>query len=338
MKRNLSYLLIACILISSIFTMTGFAESETLTPFVENDFIGMTDLERGIAKMQIMGFSDQFINDLSENEIVTKYADAVSYTATDSYYKEVPNMLAFSTTDNSNVGSSLIEITEEEFNAMPVSSELPHIAVEGGIQPYAENTTTYGLLKLTMGATHQGGGNYYFYARYEWTSPPSYRAKDVFGISKDSNTATNSSTFYSVTKYREKKYQIYMGAGGATTSLLTDYEYWDERYSNGWDHYGPGGYAVEANLPNDYWPVQMVVGTFATGYLYSEFRGYMSYDGSVTYPSSSANFNLFNTYAHQTGGYLWGFSVSIPGGAAISVSPQAQYDTKIRDILVQYRP
>lgn len=336
--RKLTSLLLAVLVIFSAMGSTTFAanaESINTIFFEETDFEGLSELERGKTKLSIMGFDEDIIEELSENEIITKYANAISYSINNKYYKEVPASSDIATASlNSQIDNgpsvNLVEITEEEFLELSEENieELPAIQIGNMAQPMTENTNTYGTLKLTTGATHQGSGNYYFWSRYEWTTAPDYRGKDIFGFSKDSNVALNSSDFYSVTKYTQKKYQLYAGTGGVTSTLLSTNEIWDERYEGEWDYNGTGGYAVEANLPSDVWPVQMLQGTFQTGYLYSGMKGYMSCNGSVTHPTLPTTFNVFTTYAHQTASYILNFDVSIPAGASISVQPTSKYDTK----------
>jgi len=340
--RRLLSIGMACIMIVSMVSTNVFAseqvESNTIF-FNEADFIGLSDLERGIAKLEIMGFDEDLINDLSENEIITKYSNAVSYSKNDKYFKEIPanDNVAVASLD-SEVGLNLVEISEAAYNEI-VANNLEtetNTTIENELQPLTENTLTYGTLKLTTGATHQGGGDYYFWSRYEWTTPPDYRGKDIFGLSKDSNVALKDSEFYSVTKYTKKTYQYYAGTSAVTRTLISSNEIWDERYEGDWDYNGTGGFAVEANLPDDFVPVQMLQGTFQTGYTYTDMKGYMSCDGSVTHPTVNTNFNIFTTYGHQKSYYMFGFGVSIPGGASISVQPTSDYETKSCSIYERY--
>ena len=138
--RKLTSLLLAVLVIFSAMGSTTFAanaESINTIFFEETDFEGLSELERGKTKLSIMGFDEDIIEELSENEIITKYANAISYSINNKYYKEVPASSDIATASlNSQIDNgpsvNLVEITEEEFLELSEENieELPAIQIE----------------------------------------------------------------------------------------------------------------------------------------------------------------------------------------------------------------
>lgn len=158
----------------------------------------------------------------------------------------------------------------------------------------ATNTKENSWMKLTLRTSHLGQGWIDVRCEYTWLSNPFVRYTDVIAITFDSRVVLQEGTGRAKLKWTN------------SSGLLTTVDYDSEvKYS------GSGAYVL-VDIP---------------GWGNTDMYGYMSVDGKVNYISNSTvSFNNWGYYAHKTSVVDLSFSVSLPAGGGITLTPKDIFD------------
>ncbi len=265
-----------------------------------------TSYNDAVSNMLSMGFSQQYINDLNEEEIL-KYKNATLYSSDEKYVKII----------SSENGSKVIESSENEWLMQQKATEnnvkVANIASNAEVANIAGNddpaVTTTSWLKLETSILHNSGNSYFMSCRYEWLKDPTYNLEDVLGMGcSGADVLYNTFTFV-------QKYDITCNHASNT----------NPKYSNGTStitvndntpsKYTTNGIAKKFNLPIKY---DVHYGNeYPRPYSYQDYtsniRGYMRVD---LYKNNTNNTIISNiaTYDHQQ--------------FALSFSPSIEFDLK----------
>lgn len=204
-----------------------------------------------------------------------------------------------------------------------------------GISPYStpdyEGSTEDGYLLVTYAVTDTSNsshpGRFFFSTDAEWLAMPVFRGKDSLGSCAMDCTVSNE------TRYGNYSYDvltnngvdtIYDEDGGDITNIQNKPE-------GNW--YGSAGIF---NLPND-------VQGLGISIMYENFAAHFEYEGYVTSPSESRNFNTVGSYSHSTMSLSINPSLSIDLGsgdvsASIGLSVVDGEDRASVEFTVHYIP
>lgn len=305
--------------------------------------VRLSALEQGKEHLTQLGLKD-WIEELSDEEI-EKYADISESTVTTSYMK----LRELTADEESEKEQYELEHgvgtynDPREFEAVSRSEFLnEQIATLSTDKGYPIDS---GYVKLTVACNRRTSikDQYMVSGRYEWTTVPKSRGKDCMVLSTN-NLTLKPDTFYSITKH-SRDYYAYtaMASGAVVSSRVASKSYTDkvdrERKGNGeWEYSGTGGYGVAYTMNNNSVPVSILAGTTASGYIYTNYKGYISYDGTIAQKNQAASFNAFVDFFHTEKSYTGSISVGIPLSGSVSISPSNKYVSKQIAAYVTYNP
>ena len=348
MKRLLMSIM-ALSMICSTFTCSAMAVESTTTQYKTSyvnadgqqvshitfrsiDNAELDNLTRAKQNMEALGFEQDWIDTLSEEEILD-YANIDDATITTSFLK----LRALTDEEQATLKyyeeNNLMDQYDDprEFEVIPEAQYMN----ETQISTMAEGTQNRdsGYVKLTVTGVKYSAKprNYKLSGRYEWTKMPTNRYTDYFGVSHSEGVMELADTFYAVTKHSFDQYDwLYQNSGTIRKTKNYAKSYVDkvdrEISGNGaWDYEGEGGYGIKHTLHKDFTPSLSYPGTQGIQKIYYGYKGYLAYDITISNYAAPWAFNTYASLQHQVKYFNWGVSVSIPPSAGLSVEPQSSF-------------
>lgn len=297
--------MVLTVLIISLFSLSVSAAVET-SPY-----------DDAVSNMLNMGFTQQYINDLNEEEIL-KYKNATLYSSDEKYIKII----------SSDEGSKVIESSENEWLMHQIEPEINAkvASTEGKDDPVVKNTS---WLKLETSILHSSGNNYFMSCRYEWLKNPGCNMEDVLGLGcSGADVLYNTFTFV-------QKYDITCNHTSSThpkyssgTSTITNNDNTPSTFTT-------NGIAKKFNLPpkDDVHYGSETPRPYSYHDYTSNVRGYMSVQ---IYKNNTNNTIISNiaTYDHQQFSLSFSPSIEFDLKGAMSLSGAFSFSSTYDQVIV----
>lgn len=344
-KRVIAFILTMCL----CFSMAGTAmavENDTIGQHEfaldNNDFADLSGAELGKAKLLASGHSEGFINSMPD-ETLAKIATSEGGIQTEKYMTEI----------FTEEGTDLVEATAEDYErkinspkiidpqSITVVDENGEVLFSGVSPTEVIKNVDGGTVKVltTMYRVEDKNHPSHFMvvSEFQWTTMPSYRGTDYFGITRDNWISIYPGTFGNYYAYVSDLYR-YLATNGGVLSALETSETVEKNGLPNEDATNPTkGFAIEIDVPGDAPPpASMLVGTTSFGRYNYALTGGCYFEGVVAQEGvTPTNFNIWTTYQHQDS-TIWfnSPSISVPIGASITVSPTSSYSEAVVDMVL----
>jgi len=362
--------IITTALILSLTPVTSFAQEGsnpfgTLNPIHENQTVIyfeapqrvmgrniLSDRDIVAERLEIMGFSQNFLNTLPESSIeilvnlekifITDFFHEEYFDGDDVYLSEISrdDFLQRSNLTGDDLIDGYVSYVrvQDDYN-----SDDYHIDIIPNNRNWVENNVGGGTLwtRLAIGTPTNSQAHYIAISEFVWTNMPTHRGTDFLGLTRGVGYSIVPNTFISFTEHTRRRHSYHALLSGVFRTYLGTDTILNTNHTNQIDL--SQGVAISINVPVDVLPPHtMVQGTNFMSTLNWGLSGGVAYQGRLTQQSPwQQNLNHFMTYLHQRSSITWGspqLSVSFPAGisASISVSPANSYTTISRSILSEW--
>lgn len=321
--------------------------------FDYSKYIGMSELEAGIAKVNEYAISDNIAKNMEPE--VLKAIGRSQYMSRKIVYLTEQISIDSSVSENvysrgnifkDKTDSSLIEIDKSTYDNMvkeaqeyQLSKILNNVIVKSEDGDILNKANTFGSDETTTDIDsgkaimyldcyhYVDSNNNYCYEvvnQFKWDVMPKNRGTDIFGISRDNNTKFIPNSFGGYYEYLHNKYGGYVSQSGYWNPPLISSEVKHFDCNN--DSLNNFHSTIRIDMPNDIAPEFVVVGRYYSADIYPQLIGITWYRGTletITAPATY-NFNHWGTLAHQVKGKISlnpSFSVNYPIGALFYIAP-----------------